>query len=76
LKPLESVLLGDLLTSSNATLLSLLEGNTATRTTQDNKDIHTINTNARVVLNSKINVLINTETEVSGVVEVAFLFNK
>jgi hypothetical protein len=66
-------LLGDLLTSSNTTLLSLLEGNTATRAAKDNKDIHTINTNTRVVLNSKINVLINTETKVSGVVEVAFL---
>lgn len=76
LEPLEGVLLSNTLTWANGALLSLLEGHTSTGATKDNVEIHTIDTNVRIVLDSKIDVLVDTETEVTGVVEVGFLFDK
>lgn len=73
LEPLKGILLGDSLTGTNGSLLSLLEGNTAARATEHYVQIHTVDTNARIVLDTKIDVLIDTKTEVSLVVEVAFL---
>lgn len=51
---------------ANAGTLALLLSNAETRASKDNEDVHTVNTNVRVVLKVKINVLINTETEVTS----------
>lgn len=50
--------------------LSLSLADTTTRTSKLDVEIHTENTSVGIVLDTKINVLLNTETEVTRVGEV------
>lgn len=45
-------------------------GNSHTRSAHDNVEVHTEDTDSRVVLDTEVNVLLNTETEVTGLGEV------
>ena len=52
-------------------LASLSAGNTGTRTVHNNVKVHTVNTDIGVVLDTKINMLVNTETKVTSLREVS-----
>ena len=56
--------------SSNTASAASTLGNTAAVAVQDNVEIHTIDTDGRIVFQSKIDVFLNTESEVAGVGEV------
>ena len=43
-----------------------------TRSSQDHVEVHTIDTNARVVLDTKINVFLDTKAKVASSTEVIF----
>ena len=70
LKPLLGLLLGDLLLLAKTGTAVLALGDAATWAGEDNVKIHTVNTGAGVILNAKIDVLRDAESEVSGVAEV------
>ena len=70
LEPLHSLLAGDLVGIAEVSTSSLSLGHTTTGAGQLDVEIHTENTGVGVVLDSEINVLVDTETEVSGVREV------
>jgi hypothetical protein len=73
-EPLLRVSLGEAVVDTNATSLSLLLVDTEAAATEDDEEIHTVDTDSGVVLNDiEINVLLNTETEVTGGREVARL---
>lgn len=52
---------------------SLSSGNSGTVSVHDNVEVHTVNTNTWVVLDTQVNVLVNTETEVTSGREVSLL---
>ena len=70
LEPLHSLLAGYLVRITEVSASGLSLGHTTTRTSQLDVEIHTENTGVGVVLDSEINVLVDTETEVSRVREV------
>ena len=68
-EPLHGVLLGDLVRSTDSGSASLLLGDTVAGATHHAVEVHTENTDGRIVLETEIDVLIDTETEVSGIRE-------
>lgn len=66
LEPLDSVLFVGLVVVSNLSSASLSLSNSGTGSTHDNVEVHTVNTNGWVVLYTQIDVLLNTETEVTS----------
>lgn len=66
MEPLHGVLLGQSVLEANLSLLAAAVGNIETWPAEDNVEVQTIDTNARVVLDSQVNVFLNTETEVAG----------
>ena len=70
LEPLHSLLAGHLVGIAEVSTSGLSLGHTTARTSQLDVEIHTENTGVGVVLDSEINVLVDTESEVSGVREV------
>jgi len=64
-EPLLGLLLRDHLLGTKTALSALALGNTATSTREDDIEVHTINTDGRIVLKTKIDVLLDTETEVT-----------
>merc|ERR1711924_469111 len=50
--------------------LGLLFGHIETCTLEDNVEVHTVNTSLRIVLQAKIDMLVDTESEVAGCTEV------
>ena len=71
LEPLHGLLAGHLVRIANVAALSLALAHTATRTSQLHVEIHTEDTGVGIVLDTQINVLLNTKTEVSRVGEVS-----
>ncbi len=45
--------------------LALLVSNVHARSAENNVEIHTVNTNGRIILDTQINVFLDTETEVA-----------
>lgn len=45
-------------------------GNTVTGTAHDAEEIHTVNTDGRIILDTKIDMFLDTETEVTSLREV------
>lgn len=74
-EPLDGLTLLDALLNSNGANSSLTSAHSVTSTFQDNEDVHTVDTNAGIVLNSEIDVFFNAEAEVAVVSEVLFLLN-
>lgn len=70
LEPLNAVGLGDLVAVADGGLAALATSDASTRTSHDAVEVHSVNTNTRVVLDSEIDVLGDTETEVAGLGEV------
>ena len=70
LEPSNSVLRSDLVLSSNLGSHPLPPGDPHSWSTHDDVEIHTENTDSWVVLDTEINVLLDTETEVTGCGEV------
>lgn len=70
LEPSGSVLLLHTVGSSNSRSLLLPSGNSSTRSGHDDKEVGTEDTNSRVVLDSQVNVLCDTETKVASLGEV------
>ena len=70
LEPRNSVLRSDLVLSSNLGSHPLPPGDPHSWSTHDDVEIHTENTDSWVVLDTEINVLLDTETEVTGCGEV------
>ena len=70
LEPLHRLLPGDTLTRSEPGGAPLPASNTVARPLQHNKEIHTEDTNMGVILQTEIDVFLNTETEVSSLGEV------
>lgn len=71
LEPLHGLLASHLVRIADVAALSLALAHTATRTSQLHVEIHTENTGVGIVLDTQIDVLLNTKTEVSGVGEVS-----
>jgi len=69
---LDSLITLDLVGSTNTGLASATLGNTLTRTGHAAVEIHSVNTNRRVVLDAEIDVFADTETKVASLREVAF----
>lgn len=73
LEPLHSINLVHSVVDTNRTTGHLLLSNSSTRSGNLDIEIHTVNTCAWVVLDTKIDVLLDTETEVSALTEVSLL---
>lgn len=71
LEPRSGLLLPDTVGGTDTRLTALAAGNTGTRTSHADEEVHTENTDTRVVLDTQVNVLGDTETEVAGLREVA-----
>ena len=71
LEPLHGLLASHLVRIADAAALSLTLAHTATRAGQLHVEIHTEDTGVGIVLDTQIDVLLNTKTEVSGVGEVS-----
>lgn len=56
---------------ANASSLALPAGDAHTGTAHDDVEVHTENTDSGVVLDTEVDVLVDTETEVAGGGEVA-----
>ena len=73
LEPVDGLLLVGLVQVANDTSGSLSSGNTVTVAAHDNVEVHTVNTNTWVVLDTQVDVLVDTETKVTGGTEVSSL---
>jgi len=71
LEPLDGLLTLDLVGSTNLGLSATTLGNTLSWTGHASVEIHSVNTNCWVVLDTEIDVLRDTETEVTSLGEVA-----
>merc|ERR1712168_178393 len=71
LEPFLSIGFGDLVSESNSGLLSATVCNVVSWSSQHNVEIHSVDTNTRIILNSKIDMFRNTEAEVSSGREVS-----
>ena len=59
------LLLSDFLVLADSTTAVLLLGDSATWSSEDAVEVHTENTSGGIVLNSEIDMLVNTESEVA-----------
>jgi hypothetical protein len=66
LEPSDGVLGSDLVLESDSSLLLLPLGDTHTGSAHDDVEVHSEDTDSGVVLDSQVDVLLDTETEVSG----------
>ena len=64
-EPELGVILGNALELSDTALLGSSLLNSSARSLEDNSEVHTENTSGGVVLNSEINMLIDTKSEVT-----------
>ncbi len=70
LEPLDSILFSYLMTDSHTALSDLSPGYSGSGPGQTYEEVHSVNSSGGVVLNSEINVLIDSESEVSSIREV------
>ncbi|KAH3669059.1 hypothetical protein OGAPHI_001655 [Ogataea philodendri] len=73
LEPRNSVLLRTFVRNTNSTPSSLSSCNSETGSTHHNVEVHTVDTDTWVVLDTKVDVFLDTETKVSGLGEVSVL---
>ncbi|KAH3687735.1 hypothetical protein WICPIJ_001286, partial [Wickerhamomyces pijperi] len=73
LEPLDGIFSTGLVVVTNDGLGSLSSGDSGTWSTHDNVEVHTVNTDRWVVLDTQVNVFVNTETEVTSGREVSGL---
>merc|ERR1712168_1100856 len=71
LEPFLSIRFGDLVSKSNSGLLSATVCNIVSWSSQHNVEIHSVDTNTRIILDSKIDMFSNTEAKVSSGREVS-----
>jgi hypothetical protein len=71
LEPLHSLVAVDTVTRAEDALASAAAGDTLARTGHAAVEVHAVDTNRRVVLDSQVDVLADTEAEVAGLAEVA-----
>ena len=71
LEPLDGLLALDAVRSTNARLCAATAGDTLPTARHPGVEVHTVDTDGRVVLDTKIDVLADTETEVASLGEVA-----
>ena len=72
-EPLHGILLAHSVVDSKGALRNLLLGNSTTRSSDLNIEVHTIDTSAWVVLDTEVNVLLNSEPEATLSSEVLVL---
>lgn len=72
LKPLHSLVLGNLVSETDISRPSLAIGYTESSTTHNNVEVHPVDTNGWVVLYTQINMLLDTKTKVALIGEVLF----
>ena len=70
LEPLHSFFASNFVRITDSASLSLSLADTTTGTSKLDVEIHTENTSVGIVLDTEINVLLNTKTEVAGIGEV------
>ena len=63
LEPFDSIFLWNSVLGSNCGFASSSKTNSASRTLEDNVEIHTEDTGEGIILHTQINVLLNTESE-------------
>lgn len=73
LEPVDGLLLVDLVVDANLANSTATLSNALSRASQDNEKVHTVDTDAGIVLDAQVNVLLDTETKVSGGAEVGSL---
>ena len=66
LEPLHGLVLGDQMVDSNAALLVTALANGEARASKNNIEVHSIDTDAWVILDSQIDVLLDTKSKVAG----------
>lgn len=71
LEPSNGILLRSLVRVTNSTSASLSSSDSSTWSTHNNVEIHTENTDRRIVLDTQIDVFLDTETEVTSLTEVS-----
>jgi hypothetical protein len=65
LEPLHGVLLGQSVLETNLATLAATVGDIESRTSEHDVEVKTIDTNAGIVLDSQVNVFLDTESKVS-----------
>ena len=71
-EPFHSLIFGDSMFGSNGGFTSSSKSNSAACSFQNDVEIHTEDTSEWIILNTQINVFLNTEAETSGVRKVYF----
>merc|ERR1712168_163940 len=66
LEPFLSIRFGDLVSESNSGLLSATVCNIVSWSSQHNVEIHSVDTNTRIVLDTQINMFGNTKAKIAG----------
>ena len=72
-EPFHSLLFADSMLSSDSAFASSAEANSASWSLEHDVEVHTENTSEGVILNTQINVLLNTESEASSIREISLL---
>ena len=72
-EPFHSFLFADSVLSADCAFASSSQANSASWSLEDNVEVHTEDTSEGVILNTQINVLLNTESEAAGIGEVSLL---
>ena len=70
LEPLDGILLGNLVGVADAALSDLAAGDAGTGAGQTNEEVHAVNAGGGIVLDTKVDVLVDAEAEVAGLGEV------
>ena len=65
LEPFHGIVLGESVGESQAAGLVLLVAHVHTGTAKDNIEVHTVNTDGRIVLDTQIDVFLDAETKVA-----------
>jgi hypothetical protein len=71
LEPLDGVVAGDAVGGTDSALGAATADDTLTRAGHAAVEVHTVDTDTRVILDSEIDVLVDTEAKVAGLAEVA-----
>ena len=66
LEPFHSVFLGDSVLGSDDAFASSSEGHSVSRALEHDVEVHAVDTGVGVILNTQIDMLLNTESEVSS----------
>ena len=73
LEPFHCIIFGDSMAESNSTLASSPFANSVSLPSEDNVEIHSIDTNAWIIFDSEIDVFLDSKPKVTSGREVSFL---